>query len=59
MKKQRLNDKEREDWIQNNEDLYDWWKESRKSITTFIREHRADIDTIINHELHRYDNYKG
>ena len=57
MVEQRLNDKERENWINNHEPLYNWWKGSRKGITTFIREHRTEIDTVINHELHRYDNY--
>ena len=48
MKTQRLNDKEREDWINSDEGLYNRWKQSRIGITAFIRANRAEIDTVIN-----------
>jgi hypothetical protein len=43
-----MNDSERAQWIDNDEGLYDWWRMSRQSKRTFIREHRAEIDAAIN-----------
>ena len=33
-----MNDTEREQWIDNDEGLYDWWKSSRMSKREFIKE---------------------
>jgi hypothetical protein len=41
------NDDERAEWIDNDEGLYDWWRESRQSKRAFIRENRAEIDAAI------------
>ncbi len=42
-----MNSTEREQWISNDEGLYDWWKSSRLSMREFIRQHRAEIDAAI------------
>ena len=42
-----MNDTERDQWIDNDEGLYDWWRTSRQSKRDFIREHRAEIDAAI------------
>lgn len=43
----RLNDRERKMWVMNDEGLYHWWKDTRKCITTFIRENRNLLDECI------------
>lgn len=48
-----MNDGEREQWVDNDEGLYDWfnsWKRrtGKRSIATFIRENRQEIDEAIN-----------
>jgi hypothetical protein len=47
MKDNRLNDHEREQWINNDEGLYDWWQRSRCSMRQFIRENREELDSLI------------
>ena len=42
-----MNNTEREQWIDNDEGLYDWWKSSRVSKREFIRQNRAEIDAAI------------
>lgn len=42
-----MNDTEREQWIDNDEGLYDWWRQSRKSKREFIRANRDEIDAAI------------
>jgi hypothetical protein len=42
-----MNDTEREQWIDNDEGLYDWWRRSRQSKRAFIRANRAEIDAAI------------
>lgn len=42
-----MNDSEREDWINNDEGLYLWWKSTRQSMRNFIRENRKEITRII------------
>lgn len=46
-----LNDKDRGQWIDNDEGLYNWWKSTRQSKRTFIRENRQEIDRAINNVL--------
>ena len=43
-----LNDADRSQWIDNDEGLYDWWKQSRLPKREFIRQNRAAIDQAIN-----------
>jgi hypothetical protein len=51
MKGDRINDHERELWIQNDEGLYNWYqRESRHApggMRAFIKRHKAEIDGII------------
>lgn len=43
-----MNNTEREQWIDNDEGLYNWWKRSKLSKRKFIQENRAEIDEAIN-----------
>lgn len=43
-----MNDSEREDWINNDEGLYNWQRSSGMSMRKFIRENREEIDRVIN-----------
>lgn len=43
-----MNNTEREQWIDNDEGLYNWWKRSKLSKRKFIQESRAEIDEAIN-----------
>lgn len=47
----RRNDKDREQWVDNDEGLYCWWRSSRKAKRSFIRENRAEIDQVIDRVL--------
>lgn len=49
----RLNDREREMWVLNDEGLYHWQKSSRQSMRAFIRENRDELDRIINATMGR------
>jgi hypothetical protein len=40
----RLNDRDRAQWIDNDEGLYNWWRSSRLSKRNFIKENKAEID---------------
>lgn len=51
VKPMRLNDKDREQWISNDYDLYNWQQNSRKSMRKFIRENRMEIDKYIHQQL--------
>ena len=42
-----MNDTERQQWIENDEGLYDWQRSSRLPMREFIRQNRADIDACI------------
>ena len=48
MAKQRINDEERRLWILNDEGLYNWQRSSGLSLRDFIKEHRQEIDDVIN-----------
>ena len=43
-----MNNTEREQWIDNDEGLYNWWRGSGLSKRAFIKENRAEIDAAIN-----------
>lgn len=54
MAKQRtINDKDRQQWVHNDEPLYFDWKRTGKGITTYVRENREIIDQVINECLDR------
>lgn len=42
-----MNDNDRNQWIDNDEGLYNWWLGSGKSKKNFIKENRAQISEII------------
>jgi len=42
-----MNDFQREQWIMNDEGLYDMWKRSHKGITTYVRQNRKLIDELV------------
>ena len=48
-----MNDTEREQWVNNDESLYNSWKHSRQSLRDFIRLNRANIDQYINQILNK------
>jgi hypothetical protein len=47
MNPRKLNDSQREDWIANDEGLYDWHRLSGLSVRAFMRKHRAELDDAI------------
>jgi hypothetical protein len=46
-----MNDKDREDWVNNDEGLYDWRIRSRLSMRNFLKQNRKEIDAAINKVL--------
>ncbi len=50
---------DREDWIDNDRGLYDWWKETGLSKNTFMTDYKSEIDNVITNALgtdaHLYD----
>jgi hypothetical protein len=42
-----------EQWVNNDEGLYRWWKSERKSLRTFVRENRAELERLITAALNR------
>lgn len=42
-----MNNTEREQWVNNDEGLYNWWKSTRLPLRQFIRENRDEIDAAI------------
>lgn len=42
-----INNQDREQWIDNDEGLYGWWKSSRLSKRDFIKQNKAEIDAAI------------
>lgn len=49
----RLNNSEREQWINNDEGLYNWKRRSRLSMREFIRQNREELDRLILAQLNR------
>lgn len=48
-----INDDDRADFVSNHEPLYLYWFSSRRGITRWVREHRAEIDEVIIEMLER------
>jgi hypothetical protein len=46
-KKFTINNEDRKDWVRNDEGLYHEWLLSRMSLTTYVREHRHELDAYI------------
>jgi hypothetical protein len=36
-----------EQWVDNDESLYDWWRRSRQGKRAFVRENRAELTRAI------------
>lgn len=49
----RMNDRDRELWVLNDEGLYLWWKSTRLPIRRLIRENRQELTDCINRALGR------
>lgn len=47
MKKFTINNNDREQWVNNDEGLYNWWKSERIPMRKFITNHRTELDLII------------
>ena len=47
----RLNNQERQLWVDNDETLYRWRKAERLSVTAFIKAYKIEIDQYITHKL--------
>ena len=45
------NDKERQMWVMNDEDIYNWYDRENQSITEFIRQNREALDEMIAERL--------
>ena len=48
-----MNDTEREQWIDNDEGLYNWRRSERLSMREFIRKNREEIDRVIRNMTER------
>ena len=48
-----MNDTEREQWVQNDQALYNWWRGSRLSMRKFLRKYRVQLDNFIVEQLNR------
>ncbi len=48
-----MNDAEREQWVNNDEPLYTWWKSTLLGLRPFVRANRDEIDARISDELNR------
>ena len=48
-----MNDTDREEWVNNDEGLYRWWKSSGQSLRRFVRENRAELTKHINQQLNK------
>lgn len=53
MKAITINDEDRRQWVENQEDLYLWWKGSSMGLYRFVRENRATLTKIIREHLER------
>lgn len=51
----RMNDRERELWVLNDEGLYNWWKSERPRVTLkkFIKDNREELTECISRALGR------
>ncbi len=48
-----INDQDRREWVQNQEDLYLWWRGSGLGLYRFVRENRDKLTQIIRDQLER------
>lgn len=50
-----MNNAEREQWIDNDEGLYNWWRSLHMSKRAFIKENREELDACIERALHPHE----
>lgn len=43
----KLNDHDRQQWVDNDEGLYRWWRSTGLSRREFIRQNRSEIDKAV------------
>jgi len=48
----KLTLREIEQWVDNDEGLYNWWKSCRQSKRDFMRENREELEQCINNVIH-------
>ena len=46
-----MNNTERENWVLNDEGLYNDWKRSRKSMAVYLRINRESLDEYIKSQI--------
>ncbi len=46
-----MDDNERRMWVENDEDLYNWFKSERMGLYQFVINNRAELTQIINNKL--------
>ena len=51
MKADKLTISDIDQWIDNDEGLYNWWKRSKQSKRAFIKENRAELEACIRRVL--------
>ncbi len=42
-----MNERERELWIDKDEDIFNWWKDTKLSKRKFMRIYRKELDAVI------------
>lgn len=48
-----MNDSDREEWVYNDEHLYNWWLSSGIGIKAFVKANRHQLTEYINRKLGR------
>jgi hypothetical protein len=48
-----MDDKEREMWVMNDEEIYNWWQATGQGVTTFIRQNRKELTELILRKLNQ------
>lgn len=42
-----MNERERELWVNKDEDIFNWWKDTKLSKRKFMRLYRKELDAVI------------
>jgi hypothetical protein len=48
-----VSDTDREQWVQNDEQLYIWWQSTKQSLRAFVRDNRALLTAYITRRLNK------
>ena len=54
-----MNNKERVEWVNNDENLYIWKRQSNCSMTQFVKNNKEKIDVYTTHQQHKYNGNGG